>query len=387
MRLLLVIPYFAPAYAFGGSVTVAETVVRDLLAAGHQVTVATTDVLDERRRLAPDAAAAPAGAEVVRFPNLSHFLAARLNGYAPRGLRRWLEANVTRFDVVLLHDVYSVLSVAGARAAARRRIPFVLQPLGTLSPAPERGRPFVKRVFLRLWGRRTVQTAAALFPVAQHEAEDLVAAGARPEQLVSMPLPLELPLPGDEPKAAEPTISFVGRLHPIKGLEPLIEAVSLAREQGSQVRLEIVGPGDAYRQKLEQLSRRLGIANAVVFHGFVDAEEKLRVLRRSHLSALLSRSEGLPMAALEAMACGTPVVLSRGCHLDEVHDVGGLVVGDGARAAADAIVRLVRDDGLRARLGRGAVDFAEGFRRDRVMPQMIEALERVVADGAGPHRR
>ena len=44
MRLLLAIPYFTPAYAFGGSVTVAETVVADALAAGHEVTVVTTDV-------------------------------------------------------------------------------------------------------------------------------------------------------------------------------------------------------------------------------------------------------------------------------------------------------------------------------------------------------
>ncbi len=75
MRLLLAIPYYAPAYAFGGSVTVAETVVRGVLAAGHEVTVATTDVLDEHRRLALGAPAVPEAAEVVRFRNASHRLA------------------------------------------------------------------------------------------------------------------------------------------------------------------------------------------------------------------------------------------------------------------------------------------------------------------------
>ena len=99
--------------------TVAETVVTDLLVAGHEVTVATTDVLDERRRLPRGAEPQPKGAEVVRFANLSHRMAARLNAYSPRGLRVWLARNVSRFDIVLLQDVYSALSVMTSRAARR----------------------------------------------------------------------------------------------------------------------------------------------------------------------------------------------------------------------------------------------------------------------------
>jgi glycosyltransferase involved in cell wall biosynthesis len=241
MRLLLAIPYFAPAYAFGGSVTVAETIVTDLLAAGHSVSVATTDVLDEHQRIPANVASLPPGTEVVRFPNLSHRIAAGLNGYTPRGLRRWLAANVGRFDLVLLHDVYSAVSVMAARAAERAGIPYVLQPLGTLSPARDRGRPLVKRIFLRLWGRRTVQHAAALMHVGEHEADDFLRVGGSSARLVHMPLPLELPPAVGAAKATEPTIAFVGRLHPIKGIDRLIEAVGLLRRDVPDVRLEIVG--------------------------------------------------------------------------------------------------------------------------------------------------
>jgi glycosyltransferase involved in cell wall biosynthesis len=380
MHLLLVIPYFAPAYAFGGSVTVAETVVEDLLAAGHRVTVLTTDVLDERHRLDPDAPAVPPGAEVVRFPNVSHRLAARLNVYAPRAFRSWLAANTTRFDVVLLQDVYSMLSVGGARAATAAGIPYVLQPLGTLSPAAERGRPLVKRMFLHFWGRETVSRADALLPCARHESHDLIAAGARAEQIVPMPLPLDLPLPSHQTKADRPTIAFVGRLHPIKGLEELIEAVAQVRREIPDVCLEIVGPGDHYRRHLQALVGRLGIGDHVVFHGFVEVEEKLLVLRRAHVSALLSKSEGLPMAALEAMACGTPVVLSRGCHLDEVDQHAGLVVSGQPEDAARALYRLLSEPELRERLSAGALALAQNFRRERVMPDMVAALEAVVAE-------
>jgi glycosyltransferase involved in cell wall biosynthesis len=377
MRLLLLSPYFVPAYAFGGSVTVAETIVADVLADGHEVTVATTDVLDGRRRIPAGAPAQPTGAEVARFPNVSHRLAAGLNAYAPRGMRRWLADNIRRFDVVLLHDVYSAVSVMGARAAARAGVPFALQPLGTLSPARERGRPLIKRAFLSLWGRQTVRTANALLYLAEHEAADFLSAGGARERLVPMPLPLELPDAAQAGQRSQPTIAFVGRLHPIKGLDVLIEAVGLVRREVPDVRLEVVGPGDRYRRTLERLVARLGLDGAVRFRGFVEASEKLAVLRDADASVLLSRSEGLPMAALEAMACGTPVVLSHGCHLDEVHEKAGLVVPGTAQEAAAAIVSVLSDDALRSRLGAGAIEFAHGFRREVVMPQMIDVLDRV----------
>lgn len=384
MRLLLAIPYYSPAYAFGGSVTFAESVVKDLVSRGHEVVVATTDVLDEQRRIAgfSGAAALSDRAEVVRFANISHRLAAQFNGYAPRGLRSWLAANVARFDVVLLHDFYSAVSVMSARAAARAGVPYVLQPLGTLSLARERGRPLVKRTFMQLWGRETVRGAAALFHLGEHEAADFLAAGAPRERLVAMPPPLELPEPGETSVPDRPTIGFVGRLHPIKGIDRLIEAAAMARGRIPHIRLEIAGPGDRYRRVLEALARRLDLADSIVFHGFVDPAVKLRIQCCSHVSALLSRSEGLPMASLEAMACGTPVVMSHGCHLDEVHGVGGLVVGDTAAEAADGLVALLSDDDMRQRLSAGAAEFAQRFRRENVMPEMTRVLQDISVAGS-----
>jgi glycosyltransferase involved in cell wall biosynthesis len=295
-----------------------------------------------------------------------------------------MHANAGRFDVVLLHDVYSAVSVLGARGAARAGVPYALQPLGTLSPAAERGRPLAKRAFLAAWGHRTVAAASALVHSGAHERADMLAAGGLPEQLVRMPLPLELPDVSGAGETAVPTVAFVGRLHPIKRIDRLIEAVALARRDVPELELEIVGPGDRHGAELEALATRLGIADAVHFRGYVSVDEKLRILARAHVSALLSASEGLPMAALEAMACGTAVVLSEGCHLPEVHDRGGLVVPGGAPDAAAAIVALLGDAERRERLAAGAVTFAHDFRREVVMPQMIAMLEGLAARGQRP---
>jgi glycosyltransferase involved in cell wall biosynthesis len=373
VRLLLCIPYFAPAYAFGGSVTVAETVVDGFVAAGHDVTVATTNVLNETDRVALDAPGVP-GATVVRFANVSHRAAAGANVYLPRGYRRWLTRNMAGFDVVLLQDLYSAVSVLGARAAARADVPYALQPLGTLSPAPERGRSRAKLAFLRLWGDRTIAEAAALVYSTDAERREFLDVGAPARTLVRLPLPLDLPVEQGDARAATPTIAFVGRLHPIKRIDILIEAVALARRDVPELRLEIVGPGERHGRELADHAQRLGISDAVRFHGFVSVDEKFRILREAHLGALLSAGEGLPMGALETMACGTPMVLSEGCHLPEIDGVAGMVVPGDARRAAAAIVALLSDEPRRAELGAGAEAFARAFQREVVMPQMVAAF-------------
>ena len=375
MRLLLAIPYFAPAYAFGGSVTVAETVVADALAAGHEVTVVTTDVLDEHHRLAPGTPATPAGAVVERFPNVSHRLAAGVNGYLPRGYRSWVRRNARRFDVVLLHDVYSAVSVGAARAAVAAGVPYALQPLGTLSPAAERGRPLAKRAFLTLFGRRTLAQATVLIHSTDAERRDFLDVGADAAKLVRLPLPLELPELTGAPLESAPTVAYVGRLHEIKRIDNLIRAVAIVRERLPGVRLVVVGPGERHQRGLEALAAQLGVAGAVEFRGFVAVEEKFRVLETAHVSALLSRSEGLPMAALEAMATGTPVVLSEGCHLPEIDGAAGLVVAGEPDDTAAALLALLTDDARRRALGQGARAFAHDFRREVVMPRMLTLLD------------
>ena len=75
MRVLVCVPWFAPARAFGGTVTVAVAEVKGALEAGHEVTVVTTDALDLRSRVSDDAPSEPEGARVVRFRNVSQRLA------------------------------------------------------------------------------------------------------------------------------------------------------------------------------------------------------------------------------------------------------------------------------------------------------------------------
>ena len=378
MRVLLVTPYYAPAYYFGGPVSVTETLAHGLVDAGHDVTVATTDALDAERRVPAGTEPVPAEASVLRFRNVSHRLGARSMAWTPRGYLAWVREHAQDFDVAQLNDIYSVLSVGAARAAARAGVPYVLQPHGSTPPSRERGRALVKRAFLAAWGRRTLAEASALLASTAVEHRDLVAAGARPDRVVDIPPPITLPTTdGRGPLPATPTVVFLGRFDPIKRIDRVLRAAELVRRRLPDLRVVLVGEGQPVRSELERLASELRLD--VAFPGFLVGEEKVRALQQAHVFCMLSRSEGLPIAALEAMACGTPVVVSEACNIPEAHGRAGLVVSGTQESAADAIARVVADDALRAQLAAGAEEFAERYRAEPVLAATARLYESLSA--------
>lgn len=351
---------------------------KGLVEAGHEVTVATTDALDLQARVPAGTSAEPAAARVLRFPNLSQRLAAT-NVVLPRGLRNWLRDHVPDFDVVLIMDVYSSVSVLGSRTAERAGVPYVLEALGTLPATNERGRAVPKRAFLALWGRRTVRRAAACLYLSEIEREEYLAQGAEPDRLVPLPPPLDLPAVEPVARADSPLIMYLGQLHPIKRIDVLIRAFARVRRELPDARLEVIGAPSAHGEQLKALARSLGVGDAVGFLGFLPEEDKPRKLAEAHVFALLSASEGLPVTPLEALACGTPVVLSPGCRLPEVDGVAGIVCDGTPEGAADALMALLRDPKRARELGKSGRRFAGAYRREVVVPELVELLERVAS--------
>ncbi|MGZ4256140.1 MAG: glycosyltransferase [Gaiellaceae bacterium] len=376
MRLLVCVPWYAPARAFGGTVTVAIAEVTGALEAGHEVTVVTTDALDLRSRVPRETPAGQDGARVLRFPNVSQRLAAT-NVPLPRGLRSWLRSHVSEFDVVLLLDVYSAVSVLGARAAHQAGVPYVLQALGTLPAARDRGRSAAKHAFLALWGKRTVREAAACLYLSELERAECLAQGADPERLHPLPPPLDLPDPGDVPRAEAPTILYLGQLHPIKRIGVLLDAFELVRRELPEARFEVVGAPSRHG---DELQARAG--PGVAFRGLIPEEEKARAFVQAHVFALLSAAEGLPVTVLEALSCGTPVVISPGCGLPELDGVAGFVCDGSAEGAAQALLALLRDPERSRRYGEAGRSFAAAYRREVVVPELVSLLERVATSSS-----
>lgn len=182
------------------------------------------------------------------------------------------------------------------------------------------------------------------------------------------------------PKAARPTVAFVGRLRKYKGVDVLLDAFARVRRDVPDAELDVIGDGP-YRATLEARARQLGLGAEVRFHGFVPAERKVALLSAAHVSACPSPKEGWGLTVVESNACGTAVVASRSPGLvDSVRDgeTGLLVPHGDAGALAGALVSVLRDDALRARLESGALAWAATFTWDRCADEAHAVLERAV---------
>ncbi|MBI2467255.1 MAG: glycosyltransferase [Candidatus Rokubacteria bacterium] len=172
--------------------------------------------------------------------------------------------------------------------------------------------------------------------------------------------------------AAERVLLFVGRLAPIKGLETLLRALATAKANGlggTAVRLVVVGGDkeerwDGERERFRGLARELGVAAWVEFRGPQPQDVLPDYYAAADLCLMPSRHESFGMVALEAMACGVPVVASRvgGLTVTVQDGMTGLLVPEGdVGALADGIATLLEDEGRRRALGRQAMEWARRF--------------------------
>ncbi len=163
-----------------------------------------------------------------------------------------------------------------------------------------------------------------------------------------------------------PAFLYVGRLRRYKRVDVAIEALALARRERPELTLDIAGSGDD-RPRLEQQVARLGLADAVRFHGFVAEAVKLRLLRTTWANLFPSPKEGWGITVMEAAACGTPSLASDSPGLrDSVVDgqTGCLVPHGDAAALARQMLRFAADRPLVDRLGQAARRHAEAHTWD-----------------------
>ena len=148
----------------------------------------------------------------------------------------------------------------------------------------------------------------------------------------------------------------VARLARHKGIDVLLEAMAILRHDEVSVQLLIAGEGPE-RSALERLSEQRGVGSAITFLGNVDHSRIPELWQTADIAVLPSRTEGLPLAALEAMAHSIPVVATRVGGIPEVIRDGenGLLVESGdASALAQALKRLATNPALSRRLGAAA---------------------------------
>ena len=365
-----VLLYCAAPKADGGGVQAMVTRLADgLRAAGHDVALAWPDgdgtPRDWRLRLTADV-------------DFSGFEALRIAGRALADLARLVQRlQAFRPDVVNLHFPRGqTLYFVALRPLLRYRLVLSLHGSDVLDPPPTMAA--VLPFFLRAADRVTVVSDALRTQVA-------AMADLSEEQLRLVRNGIDTafwtpPEERDAPAREEGRIVAAGRCVPVKGYDVLLRALAqLAPHYGVDAHLSLLGDGEE-RAALEALARTLGVADRVTFCGQCDAETVRAHYRRGSVFALSSHSEGLPLALLEAMACGlAPVATDVGGVREVVAPGTGRLVPPGdSDALAEALADLMTDAQAWQRVAGAARTRARDFALDAATAR----FGRVIADAA-----
>lgn len=373
----------------GGTVTALMSMAVFQARAGLKVTVAATWVGEEpprdgERRLV-DAGATVRFVGPARGPLLLH-----------PDLAGTLDELIAQSDVVHAHGVWEEIQHRAAAIARKRGVPYVVSPHGMLDPYNLAGKRLKKQLYLLLRLRKTLARAAALHFTDEVE-RDLAAPVTGGAPAIVEPIGIDLgefasiPPRGTfrsrHPQVGErPVVLFLGRLHPKKAPDLLIEAFAQARTNDAV--LVMAGPdADGYRAKLETLARGQGIADRTVFTGMLRGADRIAALAEADVFALFSHQENFGLAVVEALACGTPVLISDQVNIHRKIFEGqvGAVVPVNVAEMTSVLTKWLGDEGLRC----GAAGRAKQFVRDhydaeRVAEHWKAHYAALARSGVGP---
>jgi glycosyltransferase involved in cell wall biosynthesis len=245
--------------------------------------------------------------------------------------------------VVHLHGLWHPFLHRVASFARTRGLPVVISPQGMLTPWALAQKRLKKRLALAAYQGLDLRTAALVHATADAEVEDIRRLGLR-QPVVVAPFGIGIPAPPEPRHRADRTAVFLSRIHPKKGLPQLLDAwarlgdVRAGAADRPRWRLVIAGPDEGGHQA-ELVARAaalgltvdirplpeqgLAVSSAdILFTGPVYGDRKTDLYRQSDLFVLPTHSENFGVVILEALACGVPVITTRGAPWSGLEDVG-----------------------------------------------------------------
>lgn len=389
MKILQLNPAFYPAFAYGGTVNSSYIISKALVKRGHDVTVYTSDSIDKHTRQR-DLYLEHEGIKIYYFRNVSNLLAWHRYLFYP-GLVSAIRDNIKKFDIVHLHGARNFQNIVAMHYATKYGIPYVIQPRGSLPL--HSGKHNLKRMYDVVWGYRILKDAKGIIASTSQEAEQAIKLGMDENKIYIIPNGIDpskyetLPQRGEFralyniPSDAY-VVLFLGRLHPIKGIDLLIRAFKIVSKNMDNCLLVIAGPDDGSLSELKALAEELNLHEKVLFTGPIYDEEKLFAYVDSDVYVLPSLYESFSNTVLEAWACGTPVIVTESCAISTAVKEAGIIVKHDSNELAEGINKILLDDTLSKECCRkGKALIKNVFDIESVTTKIEDCYSRVIRCG------
>jgi len=299
----------------------------------------------------------------------------------------WFSAQIKQLspDLIHVHGVFTYIQKNVIKAANKKNIPILLSPHGMLEPWlwNQKGPIYnwLKRFY---WGKLlwpVLKRVDFVHAITEQEAETLKKVFPNiPQFRIPNAIDLKEFSEKQEEPSEEKYFLFLGRLHPVKGVDLLLQA--FARSNIGNIKLIIAGPdfNVAYSRKLRSMVSDLNLNDRVSFIGPVYGKYKEKLLRKAWCTIVPSYSEVISLVNLESAASYTPTITTYQCGLSNWEDGGGILVEPESKQISNAIEKIHKWS-LEERIlaGKMARKFIEQhYSWDVVGEQWIKAYNMIV---------
>ena len=361
MKVLHLTPIYEPAWSMGGVVRGTSLLCRALSALGLDVTVYTTDSAGSGRLDVPvNQPVNVGGVRVFYF----HTETPKIFRYS-RTLAKACRESLSSFDIMHTASFWNYPGIVTSAEARRQGVPYVVSTDGSVQEGELKRSRLKKLAYLKLFEMRNLRGAAAIRYVSEVEREQTAHLGLQtPSFMVPSGLDLhEFDNPPSREDARERlrlpidalVVGYIGRLHVRKAVDFLIRGFARVADLFPEAVLLVGGPDHGDEARLRTLVRELGLEQRILFLGFVGPADRAALLTSADVMALISlEGECFGNAAVEAMAAGVPVLVSRhvgvSCTI-EADRAGQVLPVDDAAIAAE-LSTLLSDPALRNEMGQ-----------------------------------
>jgi len=304
-------------------------------------------------------------------------------------LTMWLYRNITKYDLVHTHAIFSYPVLPAYWACQINKIPYVVTPHGMLEPWALAYKSNKKKLYFSLLEKPAIQKAAIIHLIASVEAENVknlnlgsplvvIPNGIHRADFESLPSP-EIFYEQFPDTRNKTLIIFLGRIDPKKGLDLLATAFGKVHELFPETHLIVAGQDNiGFLPTAKGYFQAAGCNEAVTFTGMLSGDLKYSALAAARIYVAPSYSEGFSMSVLEGMASGLPCVITTGCNFPEADQVSCIVDID-VQGITQALIGLLQNPLEAKKMGDRAREFVlENYTWDKVAEKMVSLYSQIL---------
>jgi len=343
------------------------TIVKGLNDKDHEVVIATTDGDGYFYDKVKSKMYAPirkklleANGKIIKIDGMSvypiHCLSSRFGMYCPSAAKEARKI-IKKFDVVYVINWYYHLGMVFAKISHELKIPLIVGPMASLEDVARSTKKRQKLLADRMYTNNMLKNSNGFHCVGNQEKESLVKLGVNPNKIQVIDNSImvdgkknikktEIFKKIDLSQNKDPFLITIGRIDPKKNLELLLLTFSKLLKKYKNLILVIVGTGNKqYVKTIKHLVNELNIQDSVKFTGYVTEAEKIELLSSARLFVATSQSDVHTTTAIEALAIGKPVVITKNNDFPEIDDYqAGITVESTHESIFNAISELLDNE-------------------------------------------